>query len=172
MFSCRAVLVWCRLAPGWVSFGERNSVKSLPLPPACTFTFSVPSSLWWSGSCCDRLFWLAVIHFRMLEGVSHLKVHSGDHSVREGSLFHQQISRAFFLGDNCSEFLAITTNNYFYLTFLLSLWPTAIPIVQKNSRILHRISTDVRPEKLCAENSLFHVYSCPEMTKFKFTYKK
>lgn len=65
-----------------------------------------------------------------------------------------------------------TTNNYFYLTFLLSLWPTAIPIVQKNSRVLHRISTDVSTEKLCAENSLFHVYSCPEMTKLKFTYKK
>lgn len=71
---------------------------------------------------------------------------------------------------NCPEFL--TTTNYFYLTFLLSLWPTTIPTAQKNSCVLHRISTDVSTEKLCAENSLFHVYSCPEMTKFKFTYKK
>lgn len=173
MFSCRAVLLWCSLAPEWVSFGERNSEKSLPLPPACTFTFSVPSSLWWSGSCCDRLFWLAVIHFRMLEGVSHLKVRSGDRSVKGGAFFTSKFHEHFSLVKNCPEFLTTaTTNNYFYLTFLLSLWPTAIPIVQKNSRVLHRISTDVSTEKLCAENSLFRVYSCPEMTKFKFTYKK
>lgn len=91
---------------------------------------------------------------------------------RGGAFFTSKFHVHFSLVKNCSEFLATTTSNYFYLTFLLSLWPTAIPIVQKNSRILHRISTDVRPEKLCAENSLFHVYSCPEMTKFKFTYKK
>lgn len=79
----------------------------------------------------------------------------------------------FSLVKNCLEFLTkTTTTNYFYLTFLLSLWPTTLPIVQKKSRVLHRISTDVSTEKLCAENSLFHVYSCPEMTKFKFTYKK
>lgn len=109
----------------------------------------------------------------MLEGVSHLKVHSGDHSVKGGAFFTSKFHVYFTLVKNCSEFLTTaTTKNYFYLTFLLSLWPTAIPIVQKNSRVLHRISTDVSTEKLCAENSLFHVYSCPEMTKFKFTYKK
>lgn len=167
---CRAVLAWCRLAPEWVSFGERNSEKSLPLLHACTFTFWVPSSLWWSGSCCGRLFWLAVIHFRVLKGISHLRVHWGDHSVKGTGFFTSKFHGHFSSVKNCPEFL--TTTNYFYLTFLLSLWPTTIPTAQKNSCVLHRISTDVSTEKLCAENSLFHVYSCPEMTKFKFTYKK
>lgn len=91
---------------------------------------------------------------------------------RGGHFFISKFPVHFSLVKNCPEFLTTTAANYFYLTFLLSLWPTAIPMVQKNSRVLHRISTDVSTEKLCAENSLFHVYSCPEMTKFKFTYEK
>lgn len=108
-----------------------------------------------------------------LRGISHLKVHWGDQSVKVGGFFTSKLAQ-FPLMKNCPEFLTTTRRrrSYFYLTFLLSLWPTAIPIVQKNSRVLHRISTDVSTEKLCAENSLFHVYSCPEMTKFKFTFKK
>lgn len=89
-----------------------------------------------------------------------------------GGFFTGKFLVHFSLVKNCPEFLTMTTTSYFYLTFLLSLWPTTIPIVQKTSRVLHRISTDVSTEKLCAENSLFHVYSCPEMTKFKFTFKK
>lgn len=92
--------------------------------------------------------------------------------MKGGDFFTGKFHVHFSLVKNCPELLTTTTTNYFYLTFLLSLWPTTIPIVQKNCCVLHRISTDVSTENLCAENSLFRVYSCPEMTKFKFTFKK